>query len=167
MKCFRVIICAWVSSWRFRQQMCVLLKVHPFFERRLRRLYQDFQTRPIRLAIADTTGEALLRQMLEDLGLNAEVHKPQYMDCPFELVFPEGHPYGLSEKSVSIEQSSVHNHMDRVRATFEYLVGKKTSCRRYPLLTKMVHNKQFYYISGKRDARFGKKKRRKRYTTIL
>jgi len=144
----------------------VVHKVNPMIERRLRNLYQDYQTRPIRLAIADTTGEALLIQMLEELGLDAEVHKPQYMDCPFELVFPEGHPYGLSEKTVSIEQSTVHNHMDRVCATFQHLVGKKTSCRRYPLLTKNVDDKQNYYISGKREPQFGKKKRRNRYTVI-
>lgn len=138
-------------------------KVNPNLERKLKQIYHDKLTEPIRLSIADTTAEALIKQMLEELHLEARVIRPENQGFPFWLQFDKGQGHSLTGRNVYIQQSVAHQHMDRVRATFLRWAGRKADCRGYSLQPIVENGQENYYIGMRKAYRRRKKTRQRRY----
>ena len=119
----------------------------PFgLRRRLKNAYRNFLTAPLRLQIADTVAVSRLRQVLDELGLDAQIHVPADGSFPLQLLFPGGQPFGWSDRSVYIDRETAHSRMERVRATLFRECGKKAGGRGYPMSLCMDDDGEYYYI---------------------
>lgn len=105
-------------------------RVAPRTERRLRKAYNDYQTFPMRMKIADTAAAAQLQCAAEELGWEAVVATPLYEDDAF-LLSLEGVPGFPDGLDLRIPQRKAWNRMDRIVATLVRLAGRPADVRGY------------------------------------
>ena len=107
-------------------------RIAPRTERRLRQAWNDCQTFPMRMKIADTAAAARLTDAAEGFGWKAVAALPSYEGDPFYLLL-EGVPGFPDGVDLRIPQRKAWDHMDRVLATFRRLAGKPADGRGYRL----------------------------------
>lgn len=110
-------------------------KIHPALEEKLKRVYNDSLTYPMRRKIAKTTAKLQIEGILEELEIKGEACLPSdrgsYVTIILDL--PSG-PY-----HVDIPEDYVFNHIDRVRTTLFRLVGKPATGRGYNIKLQKGH----------------------------
>ncbi len=124
----------WVSMFALLRPR---FKIHPALEEKLKNVYSEHFTYPMRQKIAELSAELQIDAILEELGIQGKTSLPQRKETnvTIDLDLPSG-PY-----HVDIPQDYVYNHIDRVRTTLFRLVGKPVSGRGYNIKLQKGHDK--------------------------
>lgn len=101
-------------------------------ERKLRRYFDEEETLWMRLKIASTTAIAQLRAIMDELGWEAEIRFPRWIEdsIGMEIKGVPSFPDGLR---LEVDQKKAHDRMDRVRISFLRLAGQHPEGRGYRL----------------------------------
>ena len=107
-------------------------KISALTERKLRRYFDEEETLWMRLKIASTTAEAQLRAIMDELGWEADIRFPRWIEdsIGMEIKRVPGFPDGLR---LEVDQKKAHEHMDRIRISFLRLAGQHPEGRGYRL----------------------------------
>lgn len=134
-----------IRHYPIRMKMLSLVspryRIHPSTAARLRRLFDEYRTLPVRLAIRNTSQEARLRSILEDTGLEpTAINKPCFMNDCFTLRF---HPGDLKRISceedeeirieIEIAPNLIDRHLDELRVGLSRLTANPLPGRGYRL----------------------------------
>ena len=101
-------------------------------ERKLRRICEEKDTLWMRNRIANTTAEAHLRMILEEMGWEADITLPSREGDSFGLII-KGVPGFPAVLRLETDQKKAQNHMGRVRFSFLRLAGEQPPGRGYRL----------------------------------
>lgn len=101
-------------------------------ERKLRRYFDEEETLWMRVKIASTTAIAQLRAIMDELGWEAEIRFPRWIEdsIGMEIKGVPSFPDGLR---LEVDQKKAHERMDRVRISFLRLAGQHPEGRGYRL----------------------------------
>ena len=101
-------------------------------ERKLRRYFDEEETLWMRVKIASTTAVAQLHSIMDELGWEAEIRFPRWIEdsIGMEIKGVTGFPEGLR---LELDQKKAHDRMDRVRISFLRLAGQHPEGRGYRL----------------------------------
>ena len=96
-----------------------MYKMHPAVEKRFRDIYNNYETMPARLEIANTTAHTQLSEIFEDFSVEGTIEVPQYYGDCFSLNL--NLPSGI--KTILVDCDKVYHHIDRVRITLSRIIG--------------------------------------------
>lgn len=107
-------------------------RISPRTERRMRKAFNDFETFPMRMKIADTAAAAQMKDAAEALGWQVDIAIPRYEEDVFFLTLEgvAGFPDGLN---LLVPHGTAWRRMDRITATFRRLAGLPAERRGYRL----------------------------------
>lgn len=104
-------------------------KYLPQTEARLKKALANYRTRPIRMAIEGITYEEKLKEILEDLRLEATIRRPEWEDGWFSLGFEKLIPFSKVPFTLTVTTKQVKKQLNRVRVTLAHMAGMKEKGR--------------------------------------
>ena len=127
-------------------------RVHPSTAARLRRLLDGYRTLPVRLAIRNSSQEARLRSVLEDVGLDpTAINKPCLLDDCFSLRFQSGELKGIACNEgegidIEISRNIIDRHLDELKVGLSRLTANPLPGRGYRLKEAHPGVSPLYYF---------------------